>query len=29
VTEAKLTMVAVDAHGKSIPFGGPPPVVPA
>jgi acyl-CoA thioesterase YciA len=29
VTEAKLTMVAVDAHGKSIPFGSPPPVVPA
>ena len=22
VTEAKLTLVAVDEHGKSIPFGG-------
>ncbi len=27
VTEAKLTMVAVDEHGKSIPFGIAPPVV--
>lgn len=29
VTEATLTMVAVDEHGKSIPFGASRPVVPA
>ena len=29
VTEARLTMVAVDAHGRPIPFDSPPSVVAA